>query len=138
MYTRNIPLEQCSDGFWEHFVYRNRSRIETGPDKNVNVPIYLQYILTALHFSPRPPPDAPVCSNLQNEVLGALKHETIMLKCEVDSNPPATSFHWTFNSSGEHTELPTRLHASQVGIPDYYQRTDIPSIQVSVHHHHSR
>lgn len=47
-------------------------------------------------------------------VLGALKHEHLLLKCEVDSSPPATSFHWTFNSSGEQTEFPARLHSSEV------------------------
>ena len=59
-------------------------------------------------------PDAPVCTNGQSEVVGALKHETIMLKCEVDSSPPATSFHWTFNSSGEQTELLNRLQSTEV------------------------
>lgn len=46
--------------------------------------------------------------------MGALKHETLTLKCEVDASPPADSFHWTFNSSGEPTDLPARLHSSEV------------------------
>lgn len=58
--------------------------------------------------------DAPICSTEREEVLGGLKHETLTLKCEVDSSPPAESFHWTFNSSGEQTELPSRLHSSEV------------------------
>lgn len=51
-----------------------------------------------------------------DELLGGIKHQTLTLKCEVDASPPAESFHWTFNSSGEQTELPARLHSSEVGI----------------------
>lgn len=58
--------------------------------------------------------DTPICSTEHDELLGALKHETLALKCEVDASPPADSFHWTFNSSGEQTELPARLHSSEV------------------------
>lgn len=58
--------------------------------------------------------DAPICSTTHEELLGALKHETLTLKCEVDASPPADSFHWTFNSSGESTDLPARLHSSEV------------------------
>ncbi|XP_052899973.1 hemicentin-1 [Anopheles moucheti] len=59
---------------------------------------------------------APVCAVDREELLGALKHETLQLKCEVDASPPAESFHWTFNSSGEQTELPSRLHSSETGL----------------------
>lgn len=55
-----------------------------------------------------------MCAQTHEELLGALKHETITLKCEVDASPPAESFHWTFNASGEPTELPARLHSSEV------------------------
>ncbi|CRK88301.1 CLUMA_CG002080, isoform A [Clunio marinus] len=58
---------------------------------------------------------APVCSSDREELLGALKHETLQLKCEVESSPPAESFHWTFNSSGEQTELTSQLHTSESG-----------------------
>lgn len=57
---------------------------------------------------------APTCVASHDELLGALKYETLTLKCEVDASPPAESFHWTFNSSGEQTELPARLHSSEV------------------------
>ncbi|XP_051862318.1 hemicentin-1 isoform X2 [Drosophila albomicans] len=59
---------------------------------------------------------APICAIDHEELLGALKHETLPLKCEVDASPPADSFHWTFNSSGEQTELPARLHSSETGM----------------------
>jgi hypothetical protein len=56
-----------------------------------------------------------VCGSDREELLGALKHETLQLKCEVESSPPAESFHWTFNSSGEQTELTSQLHTSETG-----------------------
>ncbi|XP_045527790.1 hemicentin-1-like isoform X2 [Pieris brassicae] len=53
---------------------------------------------------------APVCAERRdNELFGALKHETVMLHCSVDANPEVVSFHWTFNNSGEQIELPPRL-----------------------------
>lgn len=58
--------------------------------------------------------DAPVCATSHEELLGALKHETLTLKCEVDASPPAESFQWTFNSSGEPTDLTSKLHSSEV------------------------
>ncbi|KAJ6637898.1 Nephrin, partial [Pseudolycoriella hygida] len=70
---------------------------------------------------------APVCSTIHDELFGALKHETLSLKCEVDASPPADSFHWTFNSSGEPTELPSRLHTSETGYSrlNYTPTTDL-------------
>jgi len=37
------------------------------------------------------------------------------LKCEVEASPPAESFHWTFNSSGEQTELTSQLQTTESG-----------------------
>ncbi|KAJ2942130.1 hypothetical protein O0L34_g11044 [Tuta absoluta] len=56
---------------------------------------------------------APICKTSdEGEVFGALKEETVELHCAVDSSPPPTSFSWTFNSSGEQTELGSRYEAS--------------------------
>ncbi|XP_030370530.1 protein turtle homolog A [Scaptodrosophila lebanonensis] len=70
---------------------------------------------------------APICATEHEELLGALKHETLALKCEVDASPPADSFHWTFNSSGEQTELPARLHSTETGMSrlNYTPSTDL-------------
>lgn len=77
--------------------------------------ISLELSLLLLFFA-----DAPVCGSIHEELLGALKHETLTLKCEVDASPPADSFHWTFNSSGEPTDLPARLHSSEVCSVAFY------------------
>ena len=46
---------------------------------------------------------APVCEGGQEEVYGVAKHETIRIRCNVDSNPADSSlaFKWSFNDSRE-------------------------------------
>lgn len=54
--------------------------------------------------------DAPVCKQEREELYGALKQETVTLRCEVDANPAMVTFHWTFNNSGDLTEVqPSRF-----------------------------
>ncbi|XP_072930220.1 neural cell adhesion molecule 1-A-like [Epargyreus clarus] len=56
---------------------------------------------------------APICSTSHDgQVYGAMKQEIILLHCVVDSNPPPSTFLWTFNSSGEYTELPPSSYTS--------------------------
>ncbi|KAK9497542.1 hypothetical protein O3M35_004243 [Rhynocoris fuscipes] len=58
----------------------------------------------------------PRCREEKEELLGALKQETVVLKCEVDANPPLVTFKWTFNNSGEPAEVPpSRYTASGLG-----------------------
>ncbi|GBP65502.1 Nephrin [Eumeta japonica] len=53
----------------------------------------------------------PVCKeHPDGEVHGALKQETVLFHCNVDSSPPPSGFHWTFNNSGEQIELPISSH----------------------------
>ncbi|XP_026315203.1 hemicentin-1-like [Hyposmocoma kahamanoa] len=50
--------------------------------------------------------DLPICNSMDDtEIYGAQKEETVSLTCSVDSSPPPTSFTWTFNRSGEQSEL---------------------------------
>ncbi|KDR21492.1 hypothetical protein L798_04051, partial [Zootermopsis nevadensis] len=52
----------------------------------------------------------PTCKDDREELLGALKHETLTLRCEVDANPHLVTFHWTFNNSGDLAEVsPSRF-----------------------------
>lgn len=56
--------------------------------------------------------DAPICKDgSSTQVVGALKHETISLVCGVQSKPPPTTFHWTFNNSGELMSVPATRFA---------------------------
>ncbi|XP_012526674.1 hemicentin-2 isoform X1 [Monomorium pharaonis] len=55
---------------------------------------------------------APICKDgSSTQVVGALKHETISLVCGVQSKPPPTTFHWTFNNSGELMSVPATRYA---------------------------
>ncbi|XP_066995324.2 neural cell adhesion molecule 2 [Anabrus simplex] len=54
----------------------------------------------------------PTCKDDREELYGALKHETVALRCEVDANPPIVTFHWTFNNSGDLTEVPVTRYSS--------------------------
>nr|XP_031846620.1 uncharacterized protein LOC116433066 [Nomia melanderi] len=54
------------------------------------------------HQNATPPP-----LNVPEEVHGASKHETISLVCEVEAIPTTISFQWTFNSSGDLTDIPS-------------------------------
>ncbi|KAG8222031.1 hypothetical protein J437_LFUL002793, partial [Ladona fulva] len=44
---------------------------------------------------------APVCRHEKILVVGASRHERVDISCEVEADPPATSFRWKFNNSGE-------------------------------------
>ncbi|KAJ9574477.1 hypothetical protein L9F63_008365, partial [Diploptera punctata] len=41
----------------------------------------------------------PVCSAGQQRVYGAARHEEVRVICDVDANPPAGLFRWSFNNS---------------------------------------
>lgn len=45
--------------------------------------------------------DAPTCKQDRILVVGASRSENLDIVCEVDADPPARSFRWKFNNSGE-------------------------------------
>lgn len=52
----------------------------------------------------------PLPFNVAEQLHGALKHETISLACEVEASPTLVTFRWTFNSSGDLSEIsPTKF-----------------------------
>ncbi|XP_063921437.1 contactin-1 [Zophobas morio] len=57
---------------------------------------------------------APVCKQDREELYGALKQETVTLRCQVDANPAIVTFHWTFNNSGDLTEVPANRFTNEV------------------------
>ncbi|XP_011697156.1 PREDICTED: sialoadhesin-like [Wasmannia auropunctata] len=63
---------------------------------------YVQLNSGSRHQNATPPP-----YNVPEEVHGALKHETISLVCEVEASPTNVTFHWTFNSSGDLSDVPS-------------------------------
>ncbi|XP_076260413.1 sidestep IV transmembrane protein isoform X2 [Rhynchophorus ferrugineus] len=70
---------------------------------------------------------APVCIQEREEVYGALKQETVNLRCEVDANPPVATFHWTFNNSGDQTDVPSEKYTTEVtsSLLNYTPNTDL-------------
>lgn len=66
--------------------------------------------------------DAPSCKNHREQLYGALKQETVLLECEVDSNPKPNSFHWTFNNSGD-SSLVSSSRYSQSGFTSVIKYT---------------
>jgi hypothetical protein len=46
--------------------------------------------------------------------LGAVRHETLGVRCEVEADPPVTKFSWTYNRNGSKDVLHvpgTRVHS---------------------------
>ncbi|CAH0550173.1 unnamed protein product [Brassicogethes aeneus] len=58
--------------------------------------------------------NVPVCIQEREELYGALKQETVTLRCQVDANPSVVTFHWTFNNSGDQTDVPANRFTNEV------------------------
>ncbi|EFN61564.1 hypothetical protein EAG_02621 [Camponotus floridanus] len=67
-----------------------------------------KHVLNSGGWNATPPP-----FNMPEEVHGALKHETISLVCEVEANPTNVTFHWTFNNSGDLSEIPSTKYTNE-------------------------
>lgn len=51
--------------------------------------------------------------NLGQKILyGAARHETVSVLCEVEADPPDTTFHWTYNASGQETKKPDSVNSA--------------------------
>lgn len=55
-----------------------------------------------------------MCIQDKEELYGALKQETVILRCRVDANPSVVAFHWTFNNSGDLTEVPASRFSNEM------------------------
>ncbi|CAH0774685.1 unnamed protein product [Bemisia tabaci] len=53
---------------------------------------------------------SPICRQSHDELVGALKQEKVGLTCNVEADPPAVVFRWTFNHSGHSRELPAEYY----------------------------
>lgn len=67
---------------------------------------------------------APSCKVREEQLYGALKQETVLLECEVDSNPKPLAFHWTFNNSGD-SSLVSSSHFNNSGFISVMKYTPI-------------
>ncbi|KAI5740682.1 hypothetical protein M8J76_006082 [Diaphorina citri] len=69
----------------------------------------------------------PICKKDKDETFGALKQETVSLRCEVDSNPAPQTFYWQFNSAGVNQDLPGSRSTSfgSVSIYNYTPQHDM-------------
>ncbi|CAH1977120.1 unnamed protein product [Acanthoscelides obtectus] len=56
--------------------------------------------------------DAPVCKTNKTIVVGASRGESVDIVCEIESDPPARSYRWKFNNSGETLEVSSERFAS--------------------------
>ncbi|XP_012285422.1 nephrin [Orussus abietinus] len=60
---------------------------------------------------------APVCKDDRIVVVGASRGESLDIECRVEADPPASSFRWKFNNSGETSEVaPSRFSITSEGI----------------------
>ncbi|XP_068081758.1 neural cell adhesion molecule 2 [Anabrus simplex] len=55
---------------------------------------------------------APTCSQERILVVGASRAESLDIACQVETDPPARSFKWKFNNSGETIEVAAERFAS--------------------------
>lgn len=54
---------------------------------------------------------APGCKGSGNVQLGAVRHETLSVRCEVEADPPLVRFSWTYNRSRDVLHVPgARIH----------------------------
>ncbi|XP_015585222.1 nephrin isoform X2 [Cephus cinctus] len=71
---------------------------------------------------------APVCTEDRIVVIGASRGESVDVPCKVDADPPAHSFRWKFNNSGETLEVATgrySIEASGVSILNITPATEL-------------
>lgn len=56
--------------------------------------------------------DAPSCRHDKAVVIGASRSESLEIYCEVEADPPAQSFRWKFNNSGETLDVGSERFSS--------------------------
>lgn len=56
--------------------------------------------------------DAPICRYSDALVVGGSRGESLDITCEVEADPPARSFRWKFNNSGETLDVAPERYTS--------------------------
>lgn len=72
---------------------------------------------------------APMCRTSGIIVVGASRGESLDIQCEIESDPPAKSFRWKFNNSGETMDVAPERYAKTsngtVSILKYTPESDL-------------
>lgn len=76
---------ESSGYFW--FSTKTKTQIKSGR-------IFLNENIILMSFL-----DAPKCREPVTKIYGVSIHEILNVTCDIDAEPPATEFDWTFNSS---------------------------------------
>uniref|UniRef100_A0AAR5Q314 Ig-like domain-containing protein n=1 Tax=Dendroctonus ponderosae TaxID=77166 RepID=A0AAR5Q314_DENPD len=71
---------------------------------------------------------APTCKNDKIMVVGASRGETIDVICQIESDPPAKSYKWKFNNSGETIDMEAERFASSNGTLSILKYTPIAEL----------
>ncbi|KDR10051.1 hypothetical protein L798_00313, partial [Zootermopsis nevadensis] len=72
---------------------------------------------------------APTCRQERILVVGASRAESLDIACEVETDPPARSFKWKFNNSGETLEVsPERFAATSNGTMSILRYTPVSEL----------
>ncbi|XP_023711739.1 nephrin isoform X2 [Cryptotermes secundus] len=72
---------------------------------------------------------APTCRQERILVVGASRAESLDIACEVETDPPARSFKWKFNNSGETLEVsPERFAATSNGTMSVLRYTPVSEL----------
>ncbi|XP_069700710.1 neural cell adhesion molecule 2-like [Periplaneta americana] len=72
---------------------------------------------------------APTCRQERILVVGASRSESLDIACEVETDPPARSFKWKFNNSGETLEVsPERFAATSNGTVSVLRYTPVSEL----------
>ncbi|CAG9760494.1 unnamed protein product [Ceutorhynchus assimilis] len=72
---------------------------------------------------------APTCKNDKIVIVGASRGENIDVVCEIESDPPAKSYKWKFNNSGETLELePERFSKTSNGSSSILKYTPVTEL----------
>lgn len=56
--------------------------------------------------------DAPTCKYDKIMVVGASRNERVNISCEVEADPPARTYRWKFNNSGETMDVEVTRYAN--------------------------
>lgn len=70
----------------------------------------------------------PTCKSNSEELIGAMRHETVTVRCEMAADPPLVDFYWTFNNSGVEVKSLPRANYSSQGTVSWLNYTPVTDL----------